>query len=47
MQRKGILYALLVGMQTGTATGENSMEVPPKIKTHLPYDLVIHFWAFM
>ena len=45
--RKGIPYALLVGMQTGRATVEHSMEVPQKIQTYLPYDLVIHFWVFM
>ena len=32
MWRKGITFALLVGMQTGAATLENSMEVPQKIK---------------
>ena len=32
MRRKENLYALLVGMQTGAATEENSMEFPPKIK---------------
>ena len=32
MQRKGNTFALLVGMQTGTATLETSMEVPEKIK---------------
>ena len=33
MQRKGNLpFALLVGMQTGAATLENSMEVPQEIK---------------
>ena len=30
--RKTISFALLVGMQTGAATLENSMEVPQKIK---------------
>ena len=30
MQRKGNHLALLVGMQTGTATLENSMKVPQK-----------------
>ena len=38
MQRKRISSALLVGMQTGTATLENSMEVPQKkLKIELPY----------
>ena len=32
MWRKGNLHALLVGMQTGVATVENSMEVPQKVK---------------
>ena len=38
MRRKGNAFALLVGMQTGTATLGNSMEVPQKIKnrTTLP-----------
>ena len=30
--------ALLVGMQTGAATLENSVEVPQKLKIDLPYD---------
>ena len=32
MWRKRNLLALLVGMQTGTATLENSTEIPPKVK---------------
>ena len=32
MWRKGNPLALLVGMQTGAATLENSMEVPQKVK---------------
>ena len=32
MWRKGNLYALLVGIQTGAATVESSMEIPQKIK---------------
>ena len=32
MQRKRISFALLVGMQAGAATLENSMEVSQKIK---------------
>ena len=32
MWRKGSPCALLVGMQTGAATVENSMEFPQKIK---------------
>ena len=41
MWRKGTLNSLLVGMQTGAATMENSTEGPPKLKMELPYDLVI------
>ena len=33
--------ALLVGIQTGAATVENSMEFPQKTKMELPFDLVI------
>ena len=33
MWRKGNTHALLVGMQTGAATVENSMKFPQKIKT--------------
>ena len=32
MWKKGNLSVLLVGMQTGTATVENSMEFPQKTK---------------
>ena len=32
MWRKGNTFALLVGMQTGAATLENSIEVPQKVK---------------
>ena len=32
MQRKGNVFALLVGMQTDAAALENSVEVPQKIK---------------
>jgi len=35
MQRKGNPLALLVGMQAGAATVENSMEVPQKVKNNL------------
>ena len=38
MGRKRHLLPLLVGMQTGAATLENSMEVLQKIKIDLPYD---------
>ena len=39
MWRKGNPHALLVGMQTGAATVESSMEFPQK--TELPFDPVI------
>ena len=38
MRRKGISFALLVGMQAGVATLKNSMEVPQKLKIELPCD---------
>ena len=38
--RKGHPSALLVGMQTGAATVESSMELPQKLKMKLPYDTV-------
>ena len=41
MWRKGIPFTLLVGMQVGTATLENSAEVPKKLKIELPYDPAI------
>ena len=41
MRRKRISFALLVGMQTGAATLENSMEDPQKLKIELPYDPAI------
>ena len=41
MWRNGNPLALLVGMQTGAAALENSMEVPQKIKRELPYDPAI------
>ena len=41
MWRKGNPSALLVGMQTGEATVENSMEFPQKTKMELPFDLAI------
>ena len=39
--RKGNPSTLLVGMQTGAATVENSMEFPEKLKMELPFDLAI------
>ena len=41
MWRNGNPLALLVGMQTGAATLENSVEVPHKLKILLHYDPVI------
>ena len=41
MWRNGNPFALLLGMQTGAATLENSMEVPQKLKIELRYDPVI------
>ena len=41
MWRKRISFALLVGMQTGAATLENSMEVPQKTKTRTTQDPAI------
>ena len=41
MQRKGIPFALLLGMQTGAAILENSMRFLTKLKTELPYKSAI------
>ena len=41
MQRKRISFALLVAMQAGTATLENSMEVPQKTKNRITLDPAI------
>ena len=38
MWRNGNPLALLVGMQTGAAALENSVEFPQKLKMDLPYD---------
>ena len=38
MQRKGNPLTLLVGMQTSTATMENSVEIPKKLEIELPYN---------
>ena len=38
MWRKGNPFVVLVGMQTGAATVESSMEIPQKIKNELPYN---------
>ena len=41
VQRKGNPLTLLVGMQTSTATMENSVEVLKKLETELPYNPAI------
>ena len=41
MWRKRNLHALLVGMQTGAATVENSMQVPQNLKIEPPYNPAI------
>ena len=41
MWRKGNHSALLVGVQTGAATVENSMEFPQKLKMELSFDPAI------
>ena len=44
--RKGNPLTLLVGMQTGTATMENSVEISKKLEIELPYDPAIPFQNF-
>ena len=41
MWRKGNPLTLLVGMQTSTASMENSVEIPKKLEIELPYDPAI------
>ena len=41
MGRKGNPLTLLVGMQAGTSTLENSMEFPQNVKIELPYNPAI------
>ena len=41
MQRKKISFALLVGIQTGAATLENSIEFLKTLKIELPYNPAI------
>ena len=43
MRRKGNPSALLVGMQTGVATVENTMKLSQKLKMKLPFDLPVPF----
>ena len=38
MRSRRISFALLVAMQAGAATLENSIEVPQKVKIELSYD---------
>ena len=45
MGRKGNPHALLVGMQAGTATVENNMNIPQKFKNRTALQLL--FWATM
>ena len=47
MWRQGNLGVLLVGLQTGAATVENSMECPQKLKMEWPFDLVISLWEYI
>ena len=44
--RKGNSPTLLVGMQIGSVTMENSIEVPQKLKIELPYGPQSHSWAY-
>ena len=41
MHRNGNPLRLLVGMQIGADTLENSVEVPQRVKIELPYNLAI------
>ena len=45
MWRKGNPCALLVGMQTGAATVESSMEILKKLNMDLPSDPAIPLWG--
>ena len=44
MQRKGNPLTLLVGVQAGTTTLENSMEVFQKVENRATQQL--HYWVF-
>ena len=47
MWRKGNLLTLLVAMQAGAATMENSMEVPQKVKKKsYPRTQQLLYWVF-
>jgi len=43
--RKGNLLTLLMGMQTGTATMENSVEIPLKTGNRTAIDPAIPLWG--
>lgn len=43
MRRRGNPYPLLVAVQTGAATVESSVEIPPKLEIDLPFDPAISF----
>ena len=47
MWRKGNPRAMFVEMQTGTATVENSVELPQKIKNETAYDPALLLWEFI
>ena len=44
--RKAKPLTLLVGMQTGTAAMDNSVEILKKLEIELPYDQQSHCWAY-
>ena len=46
MWRKGNIFALMVRMQTGVATLENSMEVPQKVNTMLYDPAITSYYYF-
>ena len=46
MQRKGNPSTLLVGMHTGVATVENSMEFPQKTKNRMPLTQQFRCWDY-
>lgn len=47
MQRKWVTHTVLVGMQNGTATLENSLAGLKRIKYTTIIQQVIAFWAFI
>ena len=47
MWRKRNPSALLVGMQTGAAMVENSMEFPKKINMEVPLTQQFHCWNYI